>query len=298
MGQNKQNQGEWKRHNTKEYRDSKEILIYKIELLEKDFGCNIDPRDKDELKRRVDDIIAQIDNLNVVSDRIYPIDEASFRALMNSVKNASFINQQKDLISIAATHNYFLVDQVIEMANITGFDNDKITIIQMLYPQIIDYENNYRLFDCLRFNQDKLSAFIKRFEADRQNNSGIKTPPLPNRKDQERDRYEYRTPKTIEDQEINLLIQNINQTSFEKEKLRLINTAAENNYFTVKQVYDIIRKLVTTQNFKLNSIKTLYPKVIDPENNAQLYNCLTFDTDRDNLRLFINKYDSEKRKRN
>jgi hypothetical protein len=56
-----------------------------------------------------------------------------------------------------------MVDQVIRLASKFSFDNDKLEVVEMLYPKIIDLNKNYLLYNCFTFSdaKNKLEKFIE-----------------------------------------------------------------------------------------------------------------------------------------
>lgn len=83
------------------------------------------------------------------------MDSGSFNSLKHSLEKASFRDDQKRVIESAAPYNTFWVSQVIELMNIVSFDDVKVDIAAMLYPQVCDANNWFQVYDALTFSSSK-----------------------------------------------------------------------------------------------------------------------------------------------
>lgn len=173
-------------HRTDEQRDSrydehqspgiKGELMMRLEKLERDFSARINRRDRYELQRQIDEIkqlIRQLPSENVQMPPLMPVSEVEFQQLLNSVKKEHFSDGKIQIITSARNYNFFTVDQVIDLANTSPFGDDKIEIIKILYPKILNYDKTYLLYSCLKFDSEKkkLEQFIKDFERQNDNRS-------------------------------------------------------------------------------------------------------------------------------
>ena len=54
------------------------------------------------------------------------------------------------------------MDEVIKLVSNFAFDNDKLDVIELFYPRLVDLEKNYLLYNCLTFSdgKNKLEKFI------------------------------------------------------------------------------------------------------------------------------------------
>lgn len=96
-----------------------------------------------------------------------PMQDQEFDQLIRSLEQAPFDPDKKKIIRTCANNNYFMVDQAIVLASKFSFDNDKLDVIKVLYPRLLDYDKNYLLYNCFTFSdgKNKLEKFI-----DEQNN--------------------------------------------------------------------------------------------------------------------------------
>jgi hypothetical protein len=100
-------------------------------------------------------------NGNVV--RVSPMSPPEFDQLMEAVQHSAFDQDKKKVIRTASVNNFFMIDQVIKMASKCAFDKDRLEIIQILYPRILDLDKNYLLYNCFTFSdsKNKLEQFIR-----------------------------------------------------------------------------------------------------------------------------------------
>ncbi len=78
-----------------------------------------------------------------------------FNFLRKEVEEAFPENEKQLVIPKKAIQYYFTVDQVIVLLENFSFDKNKIALIDLLYPKIIDKEMSYRLFDAMTFSTSK-----------------------------------------------------------------------------------------------------------------------------------------------
>lgn len=97
------------------------------------------------------------------ADILSSISQEDLNQLTAAIDNASFAQDKKGVIRTAAPYHYFMVDQVVRLASKFSFDNDKLDVIETLYPKIIDINKNYLLYNCFTFSdaKNKLEKFIE-----------------------------------------------------------------------------------------------------------------------------------------
>jgi hypothetical protein len=97
------------------------------------------------------------------NDRISPISVIEFSQLTESIDGNAFDQDKKKIVRTSSMSNYFLIDQVIKIVAKFSFDKDKLEVIQILYPRILDLDKNYLLYNCFTFSdsKNKLEQFIE-----------------------------------------------------------------------------------------------------------------------------------------
>lgn len=82
------------------------------------------------------------------------------------------------------------------------------------------------------------------------------------------------------------LIGSLNSASFSSDKLSLIRAAAANNHFTISQTAAILETIDFSSD-QLAALAALRPKIVDPQNAAQLGAVFTFSSDlEDAMKMF------------
>lgn len=92
--------------------------------------------------------------------------------------------------------------------------------------------------------------------------------------------------KVISNDEFSFLKAEIRKEWFETTRLSIAQTMMEDNFFTVKQVKELMY-LFTFENNRLQIAKSAYRSTVDKENYYQLYDALTFSGSKEELARFI-----------
>lgn len=86
------------------------------------------------------------------------ISDNDFQQLYNKVKSKPFKDDQLELLSIGVGNRNFSCRQCIKMMSIYTFDDDKLLVLDIMEPRIIDRENYEDIIRSLSFisSQDKV----------------------------------------------------------------------------------------------------------------------------------------------
>lgn len=87
--------------------------------------------------------------------RLSPISMQEFDQLLGAVEQSSFDQDKKKIVKTSSNNNYFLVEQVIKLTSKFSFDKDKLDVIEILYPRVLDLDKNYLLYNCFTFSDSK-----------------------------------------------------------------------------------------------------------------------------------------------
>lgn len=87
---------------------------------------------------------------------------AQLTSLSNSLRQASFRKDKMRVIRLAAPDNHFSTAQVKQIVEHFSFSSDKVEVLAMLHPRLVDPENTHTLFSLLPHASDrrKLEARI------------------------------------------------------------------------------------------------------------------------------------------
>ncbi|MFP2913349.1 DUF4476 domain-containing protein [Pyxidicoccus sp. 3LFB2] len=74
--------------------------------------------------------------------------------------------------------------------------------------------------------------------------------------------------------------------SFAEDKMRVLTMAARDNHFVISQVAQLIAHFPFSQD-KLTVVRTLKPRILDPENGYHLYSEFSFSSDKKRLQEIL-----------
>ncbi len=83
------------------------------------------------------------------------MNESEFKQLLANVDDESFADDQTSVLRIAAKSKYFTIDQLGRLLELFSFADDKINIVQIVYPKIVDKDNSHNLLKAFTYSDDK-----------------------------------------------------------------------------------------------------------------------------------------------
>lgn len=88
-----------------------------------------------------------------------------FQAFFDNVKNEPFEKDRIALINAALASSDFTTDQCIQLVKFYTFDNERMKIMKMIYPRIVDKEAFFMVINSLTFssNKKKMYDFVKEY---------------------------------------------------------------------------------------------------------------------------------------
>lgn len=97
-------------------------------------------------------------------DRV--MNDQLFKKFFDSVKNEPFEKDRVGLITTALTNSDFTSEQCLQLVKFYTFDNERLKIMKMMYPNIVDKEAFFTVIGTLTFssNKKKMNDFIKEYE--------------------------------------------------------------------------------------------------------------------------------------
>lgn len=95
---------------------------------------------------------------------IYPMSERDFTILLSRLQTESFSDDQLSIVRTAANSNFFLVGQAETVLDVFSFEDDKLEAVRILYPQVLDKENSFKLYGKFTFSDSKeeLAEILRR----------------------------------------------------------------------------------------------------------------------------------------
>lgn len=88
-----------------------------------------------------------------------------FNTFLNSVKKVSFKDDRMTLINTALASSDFTSGQCLQLTKLYTFDDDRMEIMKMMYPRIVDKEAFFTVIATLTFssNKDEMNKFVQNY---------------------------------------------------------------------------------------------------------------------------------------
>jgi Domain of unknown function (DUF4476) len=100
-------------------------------------------------------MVEVVEVVEVMEPQVFPMPPPAFGTLRQAIEDESFDDEKLALLRDAARHNVFFVDQAIQLIELFTFSDGKVDAGVILYPQVIDIENWYRVYGAYTFDSDK-----------------------------------------------------------------------------------------------------------------------------------------------
>ncbi len=113
-----------------------------------DYHRNDDYHRKDNYHRRDDHHKKPV-------ERLFPMSDENFSFFLSKVKACSFTNNKLDMVEVGCINNYFTCRQVLSVMKELSFDDDKVSVVRIMYPCILDKENVEMLAEYFTFDSYK-----------------------------------------------------------------------------------------------------------------------------------------------
>ncbi|RYZ43682.1 MAG: DUF4476 domain-containing protein [Myxococcaceae bacterium] len=86
---------------------------------------------------------------------VRPITDTEFRSLTQAMARESFPRDKMRVLSMVVPREHFLVSHVMTVINQFSFSNDKLEVVRVMRPSLLDSNNSYELFQAFPFSADK-----------------------------------------------------------------------------------------------------------------------------------------------
>ena len=149
------------------YSDKTEKLIdrikEKLDDLDADYLTQLHQREYVRARRDLHKIYDLLEALRNQQDvEVEPViaamPDADYRELVNSINNEPFEENKVSVLQASAKYNYFSVDQIIGLMELSSFSSWKLKALEMTYPFVVDKNNSYKIINALTFSEDKQKA--------------------------------------------------------------------------------------------------------------------------------------------
>lgn len=93
---------------------------------------------------------------------------ADFTALLAVLENEPFERNRLNILEDASTHNYYTVDQVIDILETFVHSTNRVMACKMVYPQIVNKGNFFKVYNSFVHASDRaeIREWVKMFEAE------------------------------------------------------------------------------------------------------------------------------------
>ncbi|CAM3490880.1 DUF4476 domain-containing protein [Corallococcus sp. ZKHCc1 1396] len=86
---------------------------------------------------------------------VRPIADSQFRSLTQAMARETFARDKMRVLGQVAQREHFLVTHVLTVINQFSFSNDKLEVVRVMRPTLLDTNNSYELFQAFPFSSDK-----------------------------------------------------------------------------------------------------------------------------------------------
>lgn len=92
-----------------------------------------------------------------------------FDTFYNKVKSEPFDSDRMTMIETAITSSYFTSAQCLRLTKLYTFDDERMKIMKIMYPRIVDKEAFFTVISTLTFssNKDEMNGFVRTYRENR-----------------------------------------------------------------------------------------------------------------------------------
>ncbi|MBZ4375544.1 DUF4476 domain-containing protein [Corallococcus sp. AS-1-6] len=86
---------------------------------------------------------------------VRPISDQQFRSITQAMVRESFPREKLRILSQVAPNENFLVSHILSVLGQFSFSNDKLEVVRLMRPTLLDPQNGYQLYQAFPFSNDK-----------------------------------------------------------------------------------------------------------------------------------------------
>lgn len=95
------------------------------------------------------------DNGITIREELRLISDSDFDELVRNIKSEGFESDKIYVVQLAAKYNRFTVAQLIRLIELMSFSNDKIEVVKIVYPNVVDKYNSHLIINAFTHSSDK-----------------------------------------------------------------------------------------------------------------------------------------------
>jgi hypothetical protein len=143
----------------------KQEILDEINAISREISPLLSHRDREYLEQRLDEIYAGVNCLTPPvynTHALYPMAEPDFKLVLTMIDNEKFESDKISVIQQTALNNYFTIGQLTRMIEKITFEDNRLKVVEVVYPAILDRENASLLYNFFTFtsNKEKLTQII------------------------------------------------------------------------------------------------------------------------------------------
>lgn len=188
--------------------------------------------------------------------------ETDFEELYTSISREMFDKEKYAKLETVARYSPFTVAQCLRLMRLFSFNRERLQVLRILAPALIDRHRAYQIYDAFTFRSEKLEA-QRIIEAATPRYSYVR----------ER-RYSSDMERSFDD-----FYRRVQRESFDRDKYALLESAARHTPFTVGQCVQLMR-LFSFDRERLRVLRILAPALIDRHRAYQIYDSFSFSGER------------------
>jgi len=81
--------------------------------------------------------------------------DSEFQRLLTNVKNETFADDMTSVVRVAANSKYFTCNQLVQLVDAFSFADEKIDIVRIVYPRVVDKGNAHNILGAFTYSDDK-----------------------------------------------------------------------------------------------------------------------------------------------
>ncbi len=184
------------------------------------------------------------------------MEDSAFAELLDTISQQISFQEKQSVVETAANENSFSCDQVVQLLKQYNLSKEKLSLLEVLRPKILDQGNTFKILDGLQFAKDKQKAF-KILKQPEYLEMALKS---------ELANPEKELPPEIEDSAFSKLLTSLYENHLPKAKFPIIEMAAYRNSFSCAKIVKILESFLFSRH-KLRALQILRYRINDREND-------------------------------
>lgn len=188
------------------------------------------------------------------------MNDKDFQQFYNDVKRTPFKDDQLELLATGTIHNHFTSQQCVQLMAIYAFDDDKLKVVEIIAPRIVDRENYMNVMNSFTFSssRDKAKSLFGNRPA-----YGV-----------------------MSSDQFQRFYNNVKRESFKDDQLKAITMGATRSYFTCSQCIRLM-SIFSFDDEKLKVVEILANRIVDKENSEDIVKALSFISSQDKAKALF-----------